>query len=47
VRELLAAAGLRILAEGPTALAQTEQWADGSRVELPARWFVVGRPAEA
>ncbi|MEU0843152.1 class I SAM-dependent methyltransferase [Streptomyces sp. NPDC005962] len=46
VRELLAAAGLRILAEGPTALAQTEQWADGSRVELPARWFVVGRAPE-
>jgi len=46
VAEVLAAAGLRILAEGPTALAQTEQWADGSRVELPARWFVVGRAPE-
>ncbi|MFI0815207.1 methyltransferase domain-containing protein [Streptomyces sp. NPDC021098] len=46
VPELLAAAGLRILAEGPTALAQTEQWADGSRVELPARWFVVARAEE-
>lgn len=43
IPELLVAAGLRILAEGPTALAQTEQWADGSRVELPARWFVVAR----
>ncbi|QKV91885.1 class I SAM-dependent methyltransferase [Streptomyces sp. NA02950] len=43
IPELLAAVGLEILAEGPTALAQTEQWADGSRVELPARWFVVGR----
>ncbi|WP_435243717.1 class I SAM-dependent methyltransferase [Streptomyces cucumeris] len=43
VPELLATAGLEILAEGPTALAQTEQWPDGSRVELPARWFVVGR----
>ncbi|MBL1100806.1 class I SAM-dependent methyltransferase [Streptomyces coffeae] len=43
VPDLLAAVGLEILAEGPTALAQTEQWADGSRVELPARWFVVRR----
>ncbi|WP_055549195.1 class I SAM-dependent methyltransferase [Streptomyces sp. NBRC 110028] len=45
VPDLLAQAGLRILAEGPTALAQTEQWADGSRVELPARWFVVAGAA--
>lgn len=43
VPEVLAEAGLEILAEGPTALAQTEQWPDGSRVELPARWFVVSR----
>ncbi|MET7766731.1 class I SAM-dependent methyltransferase [Streptomyces sp. NPDC005355] len=43
VPELLAAVGLDVLAEGPTALAQTERWADGSRVELPARWFVVRR----
>ncbi|MEU8475874.1 class I SAM-dependent methyltransferase [Streptomyces hygroscopicus] len=43
VPEVLAEAGLEILAEGPTALAQTEQWPDGSRVELPARWFVVAR----
>ncbi|MET7934401.1 class I SAM-dependent methyltransferase [Streptomyces sp. NPDC005322] len=41
--EVLAAAGLEVLEEGPTALAQTERWADGSRVELPARWFVVRR----
>ncbi|MBI0298993.1 methyltransferase domain-containing protein [Streptomyces sp. PRKS01-29] len=43
VPEVLAEAGLEILADGPTALAQTEQWPDGSRVELPARWFVVSR----
>ncbi|OPF78495.1 SAM-dependent methyltransferase [Streptomyces antioxidans] len=43
IPEVLADAGLEILADGPTALAQTEQWPDGSRVELPARWFVVAR----
>ncbi|MEU4895553.1 class I SAM-dependent methyltransferase [Streptomyces sp. NPDC044780] len=43
IPEVLAEAGLEILAEGPTSLAQTEQWPDGSRVELPARWFVVSR----
>ncbi|MGW5444894.1 class I SAM-dependent methyltransferase [Streptomyces asiaticus] len=43
VPEVLAEAGLEILADGPTALAQTEQWPDGSRVELPARWFVVSQ----
>ncbi|MBD3006138.1 class I SAM-dependent methyltransferase [Streptomyces sp. 5-10] len=43
VPQALAEAGLEILADGPTALAQTEQWPDGSRVELPARWFVVSR----
>ncbi|EXU62937.1 methyltransferase [Streptomyces sp. PRh5] len=43
VPEVLAEAGLEILADGPTALAQTEQWPDGSRVDLPAHWFVVSR----
>ncbi|MGI5403854.1 class I SAM-dependent methyltransferase [Streptomyces sp. CA-135486] len=43
VPALLAEAGLDIFASGETALAQTEYLADGSRIELPARWFVVGR----
>ncbi|MYZ37849.1 MULTISPECIES: class I SAM-dependent methyltransferase [unclassified Streptomyces] len=43
VPELLRAAGLTILATGDTALAQTEQMPDGSRIDLPARWFVLAR----
>ncbi|MFI9585266.1 class I SAM-dependent methyltransferase [Streptomyces sp. NPDC052236] len=43
VPALLAEAGLHIFASGDTALAQTEYLADGTRIELPARWFVVGR----
>jgi SAM-dependent methyltransferase len=43
VPELLVAAGLAILAQGPTALAQTEYGPDGTRIDLPARWFVVRR----
>ncbi|MFE4059209.1 class I SAM-dependent methyltransferase [Streptomyces sp. NPDC059096] len=41
VPELLRAAGLEILAAGDTALPQTEHLADGTRIELPARWFVL------
>ncbi|MYQ89592.1 MULTISPECIES: class I SAM-dependent methyltransferase [unclassified Streptomyces] len=45
VRRLLQEAGLTTLADGATALAQTEYLPDGTRVALPARWFVLG-PAE-
>ncbi|GEK04701.1 class I SAM-dependent methyltransferase [Streptomyces sp. NPDC003388] len=38
---LLAEAGLRILAGGETTLPQTENMADGTRIDLPARWFVL------
>ncbi|MFD6420470.1 class I SAM-dependent methyltransferase [Streptomyces sp. NPDC060198] len=44
VAALLRAAGLTVLGEGVTALAMSETRPDGSRVELPARWFVAGRP---
>ncbi|MET9698815.1 methyltransferase domain-containing protein [Streptomyces sp. NPDC006529] len=43
VAELLRGAGLRILEQGSTALVMSEVRADGSPVELPARWFVAGR----
>ncbi|WBO62784.1 class I SAM-dependent methyltransferase [Streptomyces camelliae] len=41
IPKLLAAAGLRVLAEGETTLPQTEHLADGTRIDLPARWFVL------
>lgn len=41
VPELLRAAGLTTLATGDTALAQTEHLPDGTRIDLPARWFVL------
>ncbi|MFF7361767.1 methyltransferase domain-containing protein [Streptomyces sp. NPDC008125] len=44
VASLLRASGLTVLGEGATALAMSEMRPDGSRVELPARWFVAGRP---
>ncbi|WP_327268009.1 class I SAM-dependent methyltransferase [Streptomyces sp. NBC_01218] len=44
IAALLGAAGLTVLAEGDTALAMSETRTDGSAVELPARWFVAGRP---
>lgn len=40
---LLRAAGLTVLARGDTVLAQTEQLPDGTRIDLPARWFVLAR----
>ncbi|MGW0883931.1 class I SAM-dependent methyltransferase [Streptomyces sp. NPDC002671] len=43
VPQLLAEAGLKILATGDTALPQTEYMADGTRIDLPARWFVLAR----
>ncbi|WP_329205821.1 class I SAM-dependent methyltransferase [Streptomyces sp. NBC_00683] len=48
VPELLRAAGLTVLADGDTALAQTEYLPDGTRIELPARWLVLaGAPRAA
>ncbi|WP_240135152.1 class I SAM-dependent methyltransferase [Streptomyces sp. MUM 178J] len=40
---LFAAAGLDVIAEGELPLATTEYASDGSRLELPSRWLVVGR----
>ncbi|MGW2469196.1 methyltransferase domain-containing protein [Streptomyces sp. SID2999] len=43
IPRLLAEAGLKILATGETVLPQTEHFADGTRIDLPARWFVLAR----
>ncbi|AKN73502.1 methyltransferase [Streptomyces sp. PBH53] len=42
IPQLLAEAGLTVLAEGETTLPQTEYLADGTRIDLPAHWFVLG-----
>ncbi|MFD5033330.1 class I SAM-dependent methyltransferase [Streptomyces sp. NPDC058405] len=47
VPELLRAVGLTVLATGDTALAQTERLPDGTRIDLPARWFVLARADRA
>jgi SAM-dependent methyltransferase len=41
IPRLLGEAGLKVLAEGETFLPQTEDLADGTRIDLPARWFVL------
>ncbi|MGW2558797.1 class I SAM-dependent methyltransferase [Streptomyces sp. NPDC001514] len=41
--EYFRAAGLDVLATGELPLATTEYTADGSRLELPSTWLVVGR----
>ncbi|MFG2353133.1 class I SAM-dependent methyltransferase [Streptomyces sp. NPDC048521] len=41
IPRLFAQAGLKILADGETALPQTEYLTDGTRIDLPARWFVL------
>ncbi|MFD3521108.1 class I SAM-dependent methyltransferase [Streptomyces sp. NPDC058653] len=41
VPRLLTGAGLRIVDSGDTTLPQTEHLADGTRIDLPARWFVL------
>ncbi|MGW2425167.1 class I SAM-dependent methyltransferase [Streptomyces sp. NPDC001709] len=41
IPRLLGEAGLKVLAEGGTTLPQTENLADGTRIDLPARWFVL------
>ncbi|MEU6818370.1 methyltransferase domain-containing protein [Streptomyces sp. NPDC046860] len=43
IPRLLAEAGLKILATGETVLPQTEHFPDGTRIDLPARWFVLAR----
>lgn len=43
VPELLHAAGLTVLTTGDAPLPQTEHLTDGTRIELPARWWVLGR----
>ncbi|MDO0924913.1 class I SAM-dependent methyltransferase [Streptomyces sp. TG1A-8] len=41
IPKLLAGAGLKTLASGDTTLPQTEHLTDGTRIDLPARWFVL------
>ncbi|RDG39389.1 class I SAM-dependent methyltransferase [Streptomyces corynorhini] len=41
--ELLGAAGLTVLASGQAPLPQTEYLADGTRIELPASWYVLAK----
>ena len=41
IPRVLGEAGLEVLACGDTTLPQTEYLADGSRIDLPARWFVL------
>ncbi|MFF1922097.1 class I SAM-dependent methyltransferase [Streptomyces sp. NPDC058221] len=41
VPDVLRAAGLTTLDSGDTVLPQTENLPDGSRIDLPARWFVL------
>ncbi|MFF0780173.1 class I SAM-dependent methyltransferase [Streptomyces sp. NPDC003720] len=43
IPRLLGEAGLEILATGETTVPQTEHLADGTRIDLPARWFVLAR----
>jgi hypothetical protein len=43
VPEYLLAAGLAVLASGELPLVTTEFSADGTRIELPSKWVVVGR----
>ncbi|MFI5755028.1 methyltransferase domain-containing protein [Streptomyces sp. NPDC051569] len=47
VPDLLRAAGLTILETGDTTLAMTENLPDGTRIDLPARWFVLAREQSA
>ncbi|MBL1083897.1 methyltransferase domain-containing protein [Streptomyces actinomycinicus] len=41
IPRLLGEAGLTVLAEGETVLPQTEHLEDGTRIDLPAHWFVL------
>ncbi|GAA3150435.1 class I SAM-dependent methyltransferase [Streptomyces echinatus] len=41
IPRLLGEAGLTVLADGETVLPQTEHLGDGTRIDLPAHWFVL------
>ncbi|MYW01949.1 class I SAM-dependent methyltransferase [Streptomyces sp. SID3343] len=43
IHDLLCRTGLDILAHGTTPMAMAERRPDGTRLDLPAQWFVVGR----
>lgn len=43
VPDYVRAAGLTVLADGELPLATTENAPDGTRIELPSKWLVVGR----
>ncbi|MBV2355517.1 class I SAM-dependent methyltransferase [Streptomyces sp. J2-1] len=43
ITRLLAEAGLTVLADGDTTLPQTEHHTDGTRIDLPAHWYVLAR----
>ncbi|WP_200303141.1 class I SAM-dependent methyltransferase [Streptomyces adelaidensis] len=43
IPEYVRAAGLTILTSGDLPLVTTDHTADGARIELPSRWYVVGR----
>ncbi|WP_372352516.1 class I SAM-dependent methyltransferase [Streptomyces sp. KL116D] len=45
VRDYVTEAGLEVFASGELPLTTTEFTADGSRIELPSTWLVVGRAA--
>ncbi|UUU29684.1 class I SAM-dependent methyltransferase [Streptomyces sp. CA-210063] len=45
IPEYLRAAGLTLVAGGELPLLTTEYTADGTRIELPSRWYVAGRTA--
>jgi SAM-dependent methyltransferase len=45
VPEYLRTAGLTLVAQGELPLITTEYTADGTRIELPSRWYVAGRTA--
>ncbi|MEV7890733.1 class I SAM-dependent methyltransferase [Streptomyces sp. NPDC002817] len=45
VPQYLATAGLTVLASGELPLVTTEYTPDGTRIELPSKWLVVGRTA--
>ncbi|MFJ6573173.1 class I SAM-dependent methyltransferase [Streptomyces sp. NPDC091292] len=44
VTDYVRAAGLDLLAEGELPLITTDRHSDGSTIEVPSRWLVVGRP---
>ncbi|WP_217178222.1 class I SAM-dependent methyltransferase [Streptomyces sp. AC495_CC817] len=45
VPEYLRAAGLTVVTSGELPLVTTEHTPDGTRIELPSRWYVAGRTA--